>query len=549
MRNTGFPFHGIGYWSRGPWLSGPWDHSINDIGTPGKVGFGVGICPIQSMVANFTSMTGNRSSVHDNYGNYQYQDGSIMVWIPKFYYRIAHANNPTFGTYGVNSIDIKGIDTYTSETAANADGYALPRAFIDGGSTKDGFFIDKYMCSKNAWGDGYIGSSIKNGGPISTHADHNPIADLTACASNAYFETIDAAHARDGVDGAVNASSIFHVASKLQYSALAILSMAHAQASSDTTFCAWYDATYNYPKGCNNDALQDYDEISNGAGTGDDLLYTSDGYSNCGKTGSGVPFAKSTHNGQNCGVADVNGLMWEVSLGVTTIMADDTIEDISRADPAVVTETGHTKETGDYVMIIGIAGGDWAGLDDKIYKVTKINANTYSLDGVDTSGFTLAYVQGTNHGTTTSGTFYASKEATAMKDFTSGNAGATDHWGAAGVAAMMDSFVPAFETEYAINGLIQRYGSGGNQVLAEDLSGADWLLAGLGFPKDKDGIDTTGTNLFGKDYFYQYLRNELCLRSCGSWRSSSSAGVWYVSWLHYRTSSSNSVGFRCALSP
>jgi len=240
----------------------------------------------------------------------------------------------------------------------------MHRAFIDGGVNQQGFFVDKYKASKNAWGAGYIASSIKDGLPISTHADHNPIADLTACSTNAYFETVDAAHARDGVDGAVNASSIFHCVSKFQHAALAMLSLAHGQASSSTTYCAWYDATYNYPKGCNNNALQDYDEISNGAGSGDDILYTTDGYSNCGKAGSGVPFAKSTHNGQNCGVADLNGLMYEVAIGITCVAADDTIEDISRANPANVQETGHTKSTGDYIMLTGIEGGDWAGLDD-----------------------------------------------------------------------------------------------------------------------------------------------------------------------------------------
>ena len=510
----------------------------NLIGTAGNAGFGVGICPPQLLPAGMTPLFGYNDPSSDNYGNYQYKDGSIIVWIPKFYYLIS-----------TNTVTIKGVDTYANEQDANADNYALHRAFIDGGVEQQGFFIDKYKCSKNAWGGGYVASSIKNGLPISIHADHNPIADLTACDTNAYFEAIDAAHARDGADGAVNASSIFHCASIFQLRALALLSLAHGQASSGTTYCAWYDATYNYPKGCNNDALKDYDEVTNGAGSGDDLEYTSDGYSNCGKTGSGVPFAKSTHNGQNCGVADLNGLMNEVAIGVTAVVASDTIEDISRANPANVQETGHSKETGDYVMITDIEVGDWAGLDDKIYAVTKVDADNYTLDGVDTSGFSAAYVQGTNHGTTYSGDFYVAKEATAMKDFDSGNSGATDHWGATGVAAMMDAFTPVFETEYNVNGFVQRMGSGANQVLDEAVSGNGWLLTGMGMPQDKDGIDTTGTNLFGKDYYYQYLRNELCVRSCGYWGYASGAGVWYVNLNYYRAASSNGVGFRCAMYP
>jgi hypothetical protein len=136
-----------------------------------------------------------------------------------------------------------------------------------------------------------------------------------------------------------------------------------------------------------------------------------------------------------------------------------------------------------------------------------------------------------------------------MKDFTSGNSAATDHWGATGVAAMMEEFTPAFETVYSGNGFAQRFGSGGNQILSENIFGTAWLLSGIGFPKDKDGIDTTGTNAFGKDYYYQYIRNELCLLSCGSWYHSTNAGVWYVYWYNSRANSYSYVGGRAGLYP
>lgn len=505
---------------------------VNLIGTAGGVGFGVGICPPQLLPDGMVPLAGHDDPTHDDYGNYQYKDGSIMCWIPKYYYLIS-----------TNSVTIKGIDTYANEQDANADNYALHRAFIDNGIEQQGFFVDKYKCSKNAWGSGYIASSIKNGLPISTHVDHNKIADLTACGTNAYFEVIDAAHARDGVDGAVNSSSIFHCVSKFQHAALALLSLAHAQASSATTYCAWYDATYNYPKGCNNDALKDYDEVSNGAGSGDDLLYTTDGYLNCGKTGSGVPFAKSTHNGQNCGVADLNGLMWEISIGVTCIApATHGIEAMSQANPCQITWTGHGLSTNNYVMISAITQADWSGCKDKLWQITKIDDNNFTIV-FDASGFGVAYDAGTDPGTMIKGVFYLAKQATAMKDFDSGNAGATDHWGATGVAAMMDAFIPVFESAGAF---AQRMGSGANQVLSEATSGNAWLLTGMGFPKDKDGIDTTGTNAFGKDYYYQYIRNDLCLRSCGGWSNASAAGVWHVYWNHYRTAAASSVGFRAA---
>jgi hypothetical protein len=71
----------------------------------------------------------------------------------------------------------------------------------------------------------------------------------------------------------------------------------------------------------------------------------------------------------------------------------------------------------------------------------------------------------------------------------------------------------------------------------------------LGIPKDADGADTTGTNLFGKDYFYQYIRNELCVLSAGAWNSGSYAGVWPSHWYGHRSHSANTAGFRCACYP
>ena len=504
--------------------------SVNRIGTAGTAGFGVGICPPLLLPTGMIPLVGSYNPAADNYGNYQYADGSIMCWIPKYYYLIS-----------TNTVTIKGIETYANQTAANLDGYALHRAFIDGGIEQQGFFIDKYKSSKTAWGTGYIASSIKNGLPISTHADHNPIADLTACDTNAYFEAIDAAHARDGVNGAVNASSIFHCSSKFQTSALALLSLAHGQAVSATTYCAWYDATYNYPKGCNNDALKDYDEVSNGAGSGDDLLYVTDGYSNSGKTGSGVPFAKSTHNGQNCGVADLNGLMYEVNIGITAIASTMAITGASQADPCIITVVSTAAlTTGDWIMITDVVG--MTELNDKMYKVTVINETTFSLDDIDSSG----YAPWSSAGTSTYGKWYTANEATAMKTFTSGNAGATDHWGATGVAALMAEVTMGFKVGGALG---QRMGSGANQVLSEATSGDAWLLTSLGFPKDGDGIDTTGTNLFGKDYFYQYVRNELCVLSCGIWSSTFVAGVWYSGLSVAREGSRFDVGFRLGLYP
>lgn len=508
--------------------------TLNSIGVAGAAGFGVGIAPPEALPTGMTPLYGYTDPTHPNYGNYQYADGSIMCWIPKFYYKIGTGSNGL----AVNVVDIKGVKTYATRFEAEAAGYALHRAFWDGGVEQDGFFVDKYMCSKNALGTGYVASSIQGGLPLSTAADHNPIADLTACSGNYYYEALTAARARSGENGAVDADSPFFCCSRFIYSALALLSVAHGQAATSSTYCAWYDAggTTNFPKGCNNNALKDTNDAT--------VTYTSDGYSNCGKTGSGVPFAKTTHNGQACGVADLNGLMWEISTGLTCTATSKTITGASKANPCVITIAGHGYTTGQVVMITSVGG--MTQLNDKLYTITVINTDTFSLNGVDSS----AYSDFTSGGSCTIGTFYAAKQATKMRDFTSGNTLATDHWGATGVAAMMDA-IATMPLLAAAGGTSfgQRFGNAANQVLSEATSGAGWLLAGLGVQKDSDGISSAGSNLFGIDYFYQHIRNELCARSGGTWDAGSSAGVWYLNLYFYRTHSYYNVGFRCACYP
>jgi hypothetical protein len=74
----------------------------------------------------------------------------------------------------------------------------------------------------------------------------------------------------------------------------------------------------NFPKGNNNNALGDAQD-----GT---IAYVWDGnatYAGCGKTGSANFFSKTAHNGQNCGVVDLNGLVSEISPGLTMDGATD----------------------------------------------------------------------------------------------------------------------------------------------------------------------------------------------------------------------------------
>jgi len=92
---------------------------------------------------------------------------------------------------------------------------------------------------------------------------------------------------------------------------LARMALAHSQASEGTTFCAFKDVAPYLPKGCNNGTLGDaYDKS---------VEFLGSGYSNQALTGSASNLAKTAHNGQNCGVIDLNGNMHEVASGLTNL--------------------------------------------------------------------------------------------------------------------------------------------------------------------------------------------------------------------------------------
>jgi hypothetical protein len=274
------------------------------IGTAGEQGFGVGVYPGYDLAtAGLTEMTGTTDPTHDNYGNYQHTNGSIMVFVPKFYYRVGNVAAPQYATYGANSIEIAGIDQFSDTASANAAGYVLHRAFIDGGAEKSGFFFDKYLNSKS----GNAAVSVKNQSPIglTTNTSYNPSSTMTGC-TGILADAVVLGRAR---------GSQYNQCSAFMLGALAILSLAHVQAATGTTACAWYDAsgTTNFPKGCNNNALGDTNDAGVSFTTAGDS-----GNANKPLAGSGVPFAKTTHNGQNCGIADLNGSLYDCALGITS---------------------------------------------------------------------------------------------------------------------------------------------------------------------------------------------------------------------------------------
>lgn len=513
--------------TNGSWFTNP--KYIDNV-----AGAGVGPCPESILPPLMVPMEGCNDPLSPNYGSYTYDNVADMCFIPKFYYKANNTLGYSFGTHGVNTLTIRGSETFASTAAANIAGFALHRAFIDGGIEHAGFFVDKYKCSKVAKGTGFVAGSVKNGLPISIAAEHNPIAELTSVSGNNCAACIDAAKGRDGNNGVKNTSSIFAPISVYQRSALALFSLGYGEAADSNEYCAWYDpnGVTNFPKGCNNNALRDYNDPK--------VVYQSDGYLNCGKTGSGVPFEKTTHNGQACGVCDLHGLMWEVSIGMTCIATTKSITGATQANPCVLTVPGHGLTTGQIVQVTSVVG--MTQLNGMLFTVNVIDANTISLDGVNSTAYT-AYASG---GSISYGSFYVAKEATRMRDFTSGATLATDHWGAPGVAAMMDEIALPLAAPGGGASMTRYVGSG---ALSSDISGLGYVLTGIGHPKDAASLAASGVDLFGRDTIYLYIRDQLCVLSGGHWSSGSSAGVFARYLYNSRYYSIYNVGLRCACYP
>ena len=270
--------------------------SKSTIGKAGKQGFGVGVYggdPADLTAMGLAPMEGCENPNSENYGNYIHTNGSVMVFIPAFAIRIGNASAPLYSKYGADAIEIGDVKL------AGKDGWAILRGFYDGGKLHSGFFIDKYLNSKDAAKKQTI--SVKNGDPIALSLSFNNSSELPNC-NGAIYDAIGLGRAR---------GEYYSLVSCYQWAVISLIMQAHAQAAVGTKACAWYDASgqKNYPKGNNNNGgdVDDNTITFTAAGSGSSTYAR--------KTGSAVPLAKTTHNGQVSGICDVNGNMWQPVLG------------------------------------------------------------------------------------------------------------------------------------------------------------------------------------------------------------------------------------------
>ena len=268
-----------------------------DIGVPGQMGFGVGLYDGEDLEQlGLTLMDGGADPNNDNYGNYQHTNGSIFCFVPAFCYSFTDedANLSSKGT--PNAFYVRSFTEFEDEADAKQHGYTLHRAFIDGGQTKKGFFITKYLMGKGC-------KATKGNIPISLVGTSG--SDASSQAEGGTGQAWDALTLSKKLGSQYNCASCF------MYSALAMLSYCHGLYAETTDTCAWYDAaqTTNFPKGCNNNALGDTNDTSVKYTNSDTKLKKKP------NTGSATPFAKTTHNGQNSGICDLNGCIEQLVVG------------------------------------------------------------------------------------------------------------------------------------------------------------------------------------------------------------------------------------------
>ena len=291
--------------------------SASTIGVAGQQGFGVGVYPgdpadLEAM--GLSPMEGTDDPSSDNYGNYQHTNGSIMCFVPACCFRFGYATAPSFSRDGALAVEVADATQFSAfqhngafVTADMGEGWILPRAFVDGGVMKNGFFFDKFLNSKDSTKKFAV--SVKNGEPIilysnSTYGTNNMSGDADGnTLVQQCYDAITLGRAR---------GEYYSCATAFQWGAIGILSVAHGQASNSSEYCAWFDAnrSTNFPKGNNVDgSLKDKNDSS--------ISFTASSYSSASnKSGSGVPFAKTTHNGQNCGISDINGNKGQPVIGL-----------------------------------------------------------------------------------------------------------------------------------------------------------------------------------------------------------------------------------------
>lgn len=302
------------------------------IGVPGTSTFGVGLASdevLNSLSKPLSKLANSENPDHFQYGLYtaqQYKtDGegrkytANLKCIPKFYF--AYLQKDRDGTNlndseldallpyvevtkeqmkeaqrrsPYNALVIAPADAFADRNEAQHHGFILPRGFIDGGKEKPCFFIANtmplYTRSDRVIHHGY--QQISNNNVRLLRRGDSELGS--------FLESLD--KIRDGS---------YHSTSTFAWAALCILSLVQGQYATSTSVCGWYDSSLqtNYPKGINN-TNRDTDDSTVRVNTGMDYS-VGDAFVDISA------YTKTTHNGSINGVTNINGWLWQLTIGIS----------------------------------------------------------------------------------------------------------------------------------------------------------------------------------------------------------------------------------------
>ena len=252
---------------------------------------------------------------------------------------------------------------FATEAEANAQGFIMPAAFIDGGVEKNGFFISTSLTltdgSKMFLGKQYDETFAKS--------EHDlwrlvPFADGVRLQDN-ISENTPQAHNDNGTQAIVYPQMIsknLQCESAYTVAALSLLSLACAQYAQSTDDCAWYDpnGVANFPKGINVGG----DHDCNDASVTIPVALTS-------STGSAFPanrtaYCKTTHNGKIYGITHVNGFLWRPFVGYGYVGGRYQLFDNSKYKISQITSDNCDSNTSMYQAITTNIGDAWSEASD-----------------------------------------------------------------------------------------------------------------------------------------------------------------------------------------
>jgi hypothetical protein len=317
------------------------------IGLAGLMGFGVGCCPPELLPADMAPLPGTEDRFSPNYGTYIHlPSASIQCFVPAHYIDVQAPGNTNAPAYGTKVV----ISSTQSGDAV------LPKAFQNDGGNLAGVFIDKYQGSNcRPDGSGLPNSTTGNpgelpntGGIFASRPLHWPVSAVAAsgtvrspfsfCDSDALNAAITVAPTND-LGGAwqlcKTRGADFAPIPIWVRSQIAFLSLAHAQALLDTngdpiagatTNAAWMDVAPYAPKG-NNSGGADVNKTilqfartdiagATGAGWAGESARA---FTGAARIGTLSAVEHTTHNGQLCGIVDVNGNQWDITPGLTNV--------------------------------------------------------------------------------------------------------------------------------------------------------------------------------------------------------------------------------------